>query len=116
MAVKSSKKNTQKNKGVKHSQDKIQPFTVLTTQFPLAFKAIVQRSGLGHKKYLEADKDWCNWSRVENGYSEYSNALMRHLMGEGEDSELEHDIAVAWNAIARLELRLRKEQENVKKA
>ena len=59
------------------------------------------------KLYEAFDADWKNWERVENGVETYSNALLRHLFKEGEDTEIEHDIAVAWNALARLELKLK---------
>lgn len=93
--------------GIKHSGEKLPYFIVLCNQFPNAVKAVVKRSYEGHKKYEEWDADWKNWERVENGYQTYSNALLRHLFKEGEDDELQHDIAVAWNALARLELKLK---------
>lgn len=97
--------------GVKNDSEKLPYFTVICRQFPNAVKAVVRRSLEGHIKYEEHDHDWKNWERVENGYEAYSNALMRHLIYEGEDSELDHDIAVAWNALARLEKRLRDDKE-----
>ncbi len=86
---------------------KIPIHTVLIKQFPLALKAITQRSVLGHEKYLEHDVDWQGFSRVQ--LSDYENALVRHIFREGEDNELEldHDIATAWNALAILEIKLR---------
>jgi hypothetical protein len=98
--------------GIKHDNEKLPYFIVLCNQFPDAINAVIQRSYMGHLKYEEFDKDWKNWERVENGYETYSNALLRHLFKEGEDSDLEHDIAVAWNALARLQIRLKENEEN----
>ncbi len=51
------------------------------------------------------------WQDVPNGVQRYTDALMRHLLKEGpgyialdEETELLHATAVAWNALARLEL------------
>lgn len=55
-----------------------------------------------------ADKyDKSNWKFVENGKDRYTNALLRHLIAEGEnqyddESRLLHATHVAWNALARL--------------
>lgn len=55
-----------------------------------------------------ADKyDKSNWKFVENGKDRYTNALLRHLIAEGEnqyddESKLLHATHVAWNALARL--------------
>jgi hypothetical protein len=88
--------------------DKATPlFTVTAVQFPRAFKAIAKRSQLGHEKYKDTDLDWLNFSRVPNAFLEYSNAMFRHAMNEGEDSEEQHVIATAWNAIARAEVYLK---------
>lgn len=101
-----------KMEGIKHDSEKLPYFTVLCTQFPDAINAVIRRSLEGHLKYEEFDKDWKNWERVENGYETYSNALLRHLFKEGEDTPLEHDIAVAWNALARLQVRLKENEKN----
>lgn len=94
---------------LKFDNDKLPYYTVLCTQFPLAIKEVVARSKHGHDKYEKGD-DWNNWFRLgeERGVESYQNALMRHFFKDGEDSELEHDIAVAWNALAILEFKLRK--------
>lgn len=93
--------------GIKHDQDKLPYYTVLCKQFPNAIKEIIRRSQAGHIKYAASDIDWKNWERVPDGYNTYSNALLRHFFKEGEDTDIEHDVAVAWNALARLELKLR---------
>lgn len=97
--------------GVKLDKDKLPYYTVLASQFPNAINAVIKRSLEGHIKYEEFDEDWKNWERVENGYITYSNAMLRHLFREGDDTEIQHDIAVAWNALARLELKLKQLNE-----
>lgn len=81
--------------------------TTLVRQFPLAFKAIAQRSQLGHEKYADIDQDWQGFTVTP--IEDYENALIRHIMldGEPDETELDHAIASAWNAVALLELKLR---------
>ena len=80
--------------------------------FPSALAAVAGVSQAAQKKYPSYD----NWQRVENGFARYTNALGRHLLLEStqetdpEDGQLEA-AKVAWNALARLELKLRKPQE-----
>ncbi len=78
-----------------------------------AIEALSLRALYGHEKYKDADHDWNNFARVQNGEEEYGNAAFRHALGLGEDSERDHKIAEAWNAIARLEIFLRKEKESL---
>ena len=65
----------------------------------------------GAKKYTDN-----GWEVVPDGESRYTDALLRHLMseycGEGTDieSNLSHAAHAAWNALARLELAIRREQ------
>lgn len=57
------------------------------------------------------------WLQVENGEERYNDAELRHMftrfMGEDldPDTELEHLAHEAWNALAQLELALRKKDE-----
>jgi hypothetical protein len=104
-----------KKKGVKHSKGKLPYHIVLCKQFPNAINAVVERSLQGHIKYKKWDKDWKNWERVDDPINNYSNALMRHVFNNGEDSELQHAVAVAWNSLAVLELKLKKNGKNNKK-
>jgi len=59
------------------------------------------------------------WVKVEDGVERYTDAMLRHFTesckGEeiDEESGLLHDAQVAWNALARLELKLR--ENSVKK-
>jgi len=82
------------------------PIFTYCKQMKNAVEALALRSLYGHKHYEKGD-DWENFSRVENGDFEYSNAEFRHALGIGEDSEEEHLIASAWNSVARLEVYLR---------
>lgn len=97
------------DKGIKDDEGKLPYYIVLFEQFPQAIKMVVGRSQQGHEKY-EQEEDWENWFRVgeAKGIRSYQNALMRHLAKEGSDSELDHDVATAWNALAILEFKLRK--------
>ena len=72
-----------------------------------AIEALSLRALYGHEKY-EKENDWENFSRVPNGDFEYSNAEFRHALGIGEEDEKTHLVATAWNAVARLELYLRR--------
>lgn len=82
-------------------------FNVLVKQFPRAFKAITKRSELGHVKYERIDQDWQGFTHTS--IEDYENALVRHMMQDGEpdETELDHLTALAWNAMALLELKLR---------
>jgi len=103
---------SEQKKGVKYSEDKLPYYTVLVKQFPLAIEALVERSNQGHKKYIENDKDWMNWKRVENPIEVYNNARIRHSLENGEDLEIEHLKAEFWNCAALLQLKLEKQNDN----
>lgn len=80
--------------------------------FPNAISAVADLSRAGAAKY-----SWGGWREVPDGFNRYTEALGRHLAQEGEelfdsdwDSRNEHILhatAVAWNALARLELKLK---------
>jgi hypothetical protein len=84
--------------------------------FPRAIKAVAEVSKFGAKKYT-----WNGWQSVPDGVIRYTDALGRHIIEEiidgaiTPDSNLLHASHAAWNAMARLELMLR-EQENAKKS
>lgn len=87
--------------------------------FPRAVNEVANLSGKGAAKY-----SWKGWEKVENGEARYRNALGRHQTKEsiegpwdlemktrGED--VLHLTQQAWNAMAALELMLRRlEKEN----
>lgn len=78
-------------------------------QWPRALTAILEVATFGAEKYTRG-----GWQYVENGVERYTDAMFRHLLKEplepiDPDSGLSHDAHVAWNALSRLELRLREE-------
>lgn len=81
-----------------------------------AIEALAFRALYGHEKYNKngADEDWKNFTRVPNADFEYSNSMFRHALGIGEDSEFEHLVSSAWNAVARLQIYLMNRDENNK--
>lgn len=80
--------------------------------FPAAIREVAAVSAFGASKYA-----WKGWESVDDGFNRYSDAMVRHLTYEGQgevldpDSGLLHAAHIAWNALARLEL-LIKEQNN----
>lgn len=76
--------------------------------FPRGIEAVASVSTFGARKYA-----WKGWEGVDNAFNRYSDAMVRHLISEGKgehvdpDSDLLHAAHVAWNALARLEIKLR---------
>ena len=104
-----------KKEGVKESQSvsKAPIFTYCKVN-SLALEALAFRALYGHEKYKETDQDWQNFTRVPNAEQEYGEALFRHALNIGEDeTEEQHLIASAWNAVARLEIFLRNKKKNL---
>ena len=100
--------------GIKESQSvKKAPIFTYCKVNSLALEALAFRALYGHEKYKETDQDWQNFTRVPNAEQEYGEALFRHALNIGEDSEEEHYIASAWNAVARLEVFLRNKNKNL---
>ena len=91
---------------MKHDQGK--PIDgVLFQDFPRALMAVASLASFGADKYERG-----SWLTVENGHQRYTDAIARHMLDEyveaaDEETGLGHDVAIAWNALARLELRLR---------
>lgn len=78
--------------------------------FPRALRSVAELSCIGAKKY-----SWKGWASVSDGIHRYSDALGRHELRIEDDFTRRDDdtgvleaTAVAWNAMARLELILRK--------
>lgn len=76
-------------------------------QWPRALTAVLEVATFGANKYTRG-----GWQHVPNGVERYTDAMFRHLLKEpienlDTDSGLAHDAHVAWNALSRLELRLR---------
>lgn len=83
--------------------------------FPRAVQHVANLSMIGAKKYT-----WKGWEDVEDGINRYGDALGRHLVAEAAEGMMDdgpggsgelHATAVAWNALARLELILREEEK-----
>lgn len=102
--------------GKKYDGGKSPIFQGVFQYFPRALLAVGDVSRYGADKYDLAYND-INWSRVEGGFERYSDALGRHLVGEFKDGPIDpeskclHAAMVAWNALARLELVLKEQEE-----
>lgn len=114
MASKESDPNgkTAKEPGAKLDQGKPCVYRGCVGYFPRAMEAVAALSTAGAAKY-----SWGGWETVPDGFDRYSDALVRHLIQEGKgeildnDTGLSHSTAVAWNALARLELFLREQEQ-----
>lgn len=101
--------------GAKLDSGKAPIFQGVLDYFPRAISAVAEVSAFGAEKYA-----WKGWESVPNGFIRYSDAMSRHIVkeafGEIDDGEngtgCLHAAQVAWNALARLELKLREGEEN----
>ena len=96
-----------KMNGTKHDTEKPRPSLVFDAM-ALALLEISKVATFGAKKYSDD-----NWLIVEDGIKRYTDAKDRHrLLGaicaHDDDSGLLHAAHEAWNALAVLELKLRK--------
>lgn len=77
--------------------------------FSRALQAVGEVGTYGANKYTDD-----RWVEVPNGGQRYTDAMLRHLLREAEgeacdpDTELLHAAHTAWNALARLDLMLRR--------
>lgn len=98
-------------KDLKYDQDKPR-MALLTGGFPNALEEVGKVLTFGAQKY-EAH----SWQTVDNGRERYESALMRHLLAphKGEDTDPEsgllHLTHAAFNALAILEIELRKQKQ-----
>lgn len=95
----------QHDAGAKNDAGK--PDASLLLMFGRALSEVAAVGTFGAKKYSRG-----GWRSVPNGSERYTAALLRHLFAEDreaidEDIGLLHAAAVAWNALARLELILK---------
>lgn len=97
--------------GVKDDEGK--PDASLLLMFGKALLAVAEIGTFGAEKYTRG-----GWESVSDGEDRYTAALLRHVFAEhyesrdtrGEGSSgLLHSAHAAWNALARLELQLRRE-------
>ena len=102
---------SQHEAGAKLDQGKVRPALVLGG-FARALWAVSEVGSFGAIKYTEN-----GWVTVPNGQARYEDADLRHWlkdkMGQDtdEDSNLTHLAHKAWNALAVLDLELRKKEE-----
>lgn len=86
--------------------------------FPRAVKEVANLSQVGAEKY-----SWNGWEYVPDGLNRYGDACVRHIVDEAtqglydsawreQGKQVLHATAVAWNALARLELILRDLEES----
>ncbi len=98
---------------VKYDGGKSPIYRGAVSYFPRAIEAVAAVSAFGASKYA-----WKGWENVSDGYNRYSDALVRHLAYEGKgevvdpDSGLLHAAHCAWNALARLELLLKRQDSD----
>lgn len=102
-------------KGKKYSQNKPK-VGMLFSQMSRALNAVALAATHGNNKYSK-DEFWDeNFANVPNAFEEYSDGLGRHLLLETQesvdkDSKMPHEVHVAWNALARLEVKLRNDEK-----
>jgi len=107
--------------GAKLDSGKAPIFRGLLQYFPRAAEKVALLSLYGAEKYT-----WKGWEAVPGGIDRYGDATSRHVVKEQVeglyDSEwaargktVLHATAVAWNALARLELILRDLEQNTTK-
>ena len=91
-------------------EDKGKPIAGVLGDFSLALSAVVDVGTFGAQKYSRG-----NWQYVDQGRTRYTDAMWRHLLAaNSEELDAEtgcsHEAAMVWNALARLELKLRNER------
>jgi hypothetical protein len=81
--------------------------------FPRALEHVARVSAKGAAKYA-----WNGWEDVPDGFNRYSDAMGRHILKEITEGDYDiadtgelHAAQVAWNALARLELKLREQEQ-----
>jgi hypothetical protein len=94
--------------GAKLDAGKTRPGMVFSA-FARAMDEVAKVGTYGADKYSED-----GWLQVPNGEARYTDAMLRHYFREAkgewvdQESDLPHAAHLAWNALARLELMLRK--------
>ena len=83
------------------------PMAALVGDFGLALLEVAKLLTFGAKKYSRG-----GWTTVPNGRQRYQDAFWRHLLKSGTEeldpeTGLTHEVAVVWNALAALELKMR---------
>lgn len=103
------------NEGIKYDSGKAKIGEMLVS-FKRSLLEVCKVYEFGFNKY---GKD--NFKNVENGYTRYTNAMIRHLLKEDsevydEETELLHASHCAWNALARLEMLLKQREQEATEA
>ena len=103
------------NEGIKYDSGKAKIGEMLVS-FKRSLLEVCKVYEFGFNKY---GKD--NFKNVENGYTRYTNAMIRHLLKEDsevydEETELLHASHCAWNALARLEMLLKQREQDAAEA
>ena len=103
------------NEGIKYDSGKAKIGEMLVS-FKRSLLEVCKVYEFGFNKY---GKD--NFKNVENGYTRYTNAMIRHLLKEDsevydEETELLHASHCAWNALARLEMLLKQREQEAAEA
>lgn len=88
------------------------PDASLLLMFGKALTEVAQVGTFGARKYTRG-----GWQSVADGRNRYTAAMLRHVFKENNedhdtDSGLLHAAHAAWNALARLELMLREEDDD----
>jgi hypothetical protein len=108
-----------KQPGAKLDKGKVDVLRGAIQYFPKALEAVAHVSYLGAQKY-----SWMGWKAAPDGIRRYGAALARHLVYEsdardvgagGLGADVLHASQVAWNALARLELIIKEEDEKATK-
>lgn len=98
-------------KDPKADQGKVK-LELLTMHLGRSLTEVAKISMYGEKKYGRTD----SWSQGRDP-DRYTGALLRHLFAEGmgeeidQESGIPHAAAVAWNALVRLDLMIRKQED-----
>ncbi|BAN92335.1 endolysin; inhibits RNA polymerase [Ralstonia phage RSB3] len=86
---------------------------LILNDMPRALLAVAEVATFGAKKYTEG-----GWLTVPEGPKRYRAALQRHTLAENIDeagydpeTKLRHAAHTAWNALARLELLIREDEQ-----
>jgi hypothetical protein len=82
----------------------------LLIDFARALRAVGEVATYGAEKYSRG-----GWQEVPEGERRYTGAMLRHLFRweDVDESGLDPDAQIAWNALARLELKLRRGKGDV---
>lgn len=91
--------------GVKDDKNKV--MGALVGDFGLALLKVAELGTFGADKYTRG-----GWKDVPDGVQRYDDAMWRHLLKSNTEvidpeTGIEHEVAVLWNALAKLELKLR---------